>query len=88
MEGERAEILGRRSISLSFALARRQGPSHAERQIGEASGCRHSACLHALGVLRRSGDLCISRTSIGQYVEAAKQQRVWAREARLAESDA
>ena len=35
----------------------------------------------------RSGYFCISRTSIGQYVEAAKQQ-VWAREARLAESDA
>jgi hypothetical protein len=29
-----------------------------------------------------------SRTSNSQYVEAAKQQRVWAREARLAESDA
>jgi catalase len=29
-----------------------------------------------------------ARASIGQYIEAAKQQRVWAREARLAESDA
>jgi hypothetical protein len=29
-----------------------------------------------------------ARSSIGQYIEAAKQQRVWAREARLAESDA
>jgi hypothetical protein len=25
---------------------------------------------------------------VGQYIEAAKQQRVWAREARLSESDA
>jgi catalase len=29
-----------------------------------------------------------ARASIGQYIEAAKQQRVWAREARLLESDA
>jgi catalase len=28
------------------------------------------------------------RASIGQYIEAAKQQRVWAREARLSESEA
>jgi catalase len=28
------------------------------------------------------------RPGVGQYIEAAKQQRVWAREARLAESDA
>ena len=28
------------------------------------------------------------RAGVGQYIEAAKQQRVWAREARLAESDA
>lgn len=28
------------------------------------------------------------RASIGQYVEAAKHQRVWAREARFSESDA
>ena len=28
------------------------------------------------------------RGSIGQYIEAAKQQRVWDREARLSESDA
>jgi catalase len=28
------------------------------------------------------------RPSVGRYIEAAKQQRVWAREARLAESDA
>ena len=27
------------------------------------------------------------RPGVGQYIEAAKQQRVWAREARLAESD-
>jgi catalase len=29
-----------------------------------------------------------ARPGVGQYIEAAKQQRVWAREARLAESDA
>ena len=29
-----------------------------------------------------------ARASVGQYIEAAKQQRVWAREARLSESDA
>ena len=29
-----------------------------------------------------------ARASIGQYIEAAKQQRVWDREARLSESDA
>jgi hypothetical protein len=29
-----------------------------------------------------------ARASIGQYIEAAKQQRVWAREARLSEGDA
>jgi catalase len=29
-----------------------------------------------------------TRASIGQYIEAAKQQRVWDREARLSESDA
>ena len=29
-----------------------------------------------------------ARASVGQYIDAAKQQRVWAREARLAESDA
>jgi catalase len=29
-----------------------------------------------------------ARSSIGQYIEAAKLQRVWAREARLAESQA
>ena len=29
-----------------------------------------------------------ARSSIGEYIEAAKQQRVWAREARLAESEA
>jgi hypothetical protein len=28
------------------------------------------------------------RPGVGQYIKAAKQQRVWAREARLAESDA
>jgi hypothetical protein len=28
------------------------------------------------------------RPGVRQYIEAAKQQRVWAREARLAESDA
>ena len=28
------------------------------------------------------------RASIGQYIEAAKHQRVWARETRLSESDA
>ena len=28
------------------------------------------------------------RPGVGQYIEAAKQQRVWAREARLSESDA
>ena len=28
------------------------------------------------------------RASVGQYIEAAKQQRVWNREARLSESDA
>ena len=76
-----------RSPSPSLSLVGK-AQAHAERQIGEASGCRHSACWHALGVLRRSGYFCISRTSIGQYVEAAKQQRVWTREARLAESDA
>ena len=30
-------------------------------QIGEASGCRYGAIWRALRVLRRSGDLCISR---------------------------
>ena len=29
-----------------------------------------------------------ARASVGQYIEAAKQQRVWDREARLSESDA
>ena len=29
-----------------------------------------------------------ARSSVGQYIEAAKQQRVWDREARLSESDA
>jgi catalase len=29
-----------------------------------------------------------ARPGVGQYIEAAKKQRVWAREARLAESDA
>jgi catalase len=29
-----------------------------------------------------------ARASVGQYIEAAKQQRVWDREARLADSDA
>ena len=29
-----------------------------------------------------------TRASVGQYIEAAKQQRVWAREARISESDA
>jgi catalase len=29
-----------------------------------------------------------ARASVGRYVEAAKQQRVWDREARLSESDA
>jgi catalase len=29
-----------------------------------------------------------ARASVRQYMEAAKQQRMWAREARLAESDA
>jgi catalase len=29
-----------------------------------------------------------ARSSIGQYIEAAKLHRVWAREARLAESQA
>jgi catalase len=28
------------------------------------------------------------RPAVGQYIEAAKQQRVWAREARLSEGDA
>jgi catalase len=29
-----------------------------------------------------------ARSSIGEYIEAAKKQRVWARKARLAESEA
>ena len=29
-----------------------------------------------------------ARANIGQYIEAAKHQRVWDREARLSESDA
>jgi hypothetical protein len=29
-----------------------------------------------------------ARASVGQYIEATKQQRVWDREARLSESDA
>ena len=29
-----------------------------------------------------------ARASVGQYIKAAKQQRVWDREARLSESDA
>ena len=29
-----------------------------------------------------------ARASVGQYIEAAKQQRVWDREARLSDSDA
>ena len=45
-----------------------KGQALLSAKIGEASGCRHSAFWRALGVLPRSGDLCISRTSIGQYV--------------------
>lgn len=65
------------------SLTTNQGVVVADNQNTLKSGGRGPSLLEDFAVRELDG-----RPGVGQYIEAAKQQRVWAREARLAESDA